>query len=205
MNDADFEKLLRETAADYRTPPPVPLDGLWATIEREAFGHRAKARRGSPVSWGVRAASLAAAAALGLMIGRITAPAPPIGETPADQRASASVPNDPLHAATTEYLGETAALISALPGQVAGPDQRFLAQARELLSTTRLLLDSPALTDPDLAGLLEDLELVLAQIARLPAASGAEEEVDLITETLEFRDVLARLRSVTVTSTLTSS
>lgn len=205
MNDAEFDKLMRETAAEYRTPPPVSFDDLWPAIERGAFDSGVRDRRGVLRSWVLRAVPLAAAAALGLVIGRFTAPAPVLVDAPAEPGVVVQAANDPLRAATTEYLGETAALLSALPGQAAGPDRLFLTQARELLSMTRLLLDSPDGIDPDLAGLLEDLELVLVQVARLPAASGAEEEVDLITETLEFRDVLARLESATITITLTSS
>ncbi len=56
------------------------------------------------------------------------------------------------------------------------------------------MLDSPAARDVRLKGLLEDLELVLAQIAQLPA-SGDREGVQLITQGLEQRSVLLRLRT----------
>ena len=103
----------------------------------------------------------------------------------------------PYEVATRRYLGQTAALLLALPLTVpaGGADARFAAQAQELLSTTRLLLDSPAAADPTMRGLLEDLELVLAQIARLRSTQG-EAELDFITSTLEQRDVLPRLGSV---------
>ena len=45
--------------------------------------------------------------------------------------------------------------------------------ARSLLGTNRLLLDSPVATDPRMRQLLEDLELVLAQIAQLSAEGRA--------------------------------
>ena len=208
MNDDAFEKLLHEVAATYRSPPPAPLDDLWGRVEREGFDGRSRAM---PTRWLRRWVPLAAAAALGIVAGRLTAPGGVtddpgfLTEMPSgEQRASDAALPDPLQTVATEYLGETAVLLTALPGQVAGPDQRFLTQARELLSTTRLLLDSPGVTDPELSGLLEDLELVLAQIARLPAA-GSEEEVDLITETMEFRDVLARVRAAAISPTLTRS
>src|SRR4030095_11354752 len=71
-------------------------------------------------------------------------------------------------------------------------------RAGELLSTTRLLLDSPAAaSDPRLKNLLEDLELVLAQLARLPAEHG-KTELNLIREALVQRDVVPRLRSAVV-------
>ena len=73
-----------------------------------------------------------------------------------------------------------------------------MSQATDLLSTTRLLLDSPAAaSDARLKQLLEDLELVLAQLSRLPAEHGGA-EIDLITEALERRDVVPRLRSAVV-------
>src|SRR6266702_5415720 len=60
--------------------------------------------------------------------------------------------------------------------------------------TTRLMLDSPAANDARLKSLLEDLELLLAQIAQLPA-SGDREDVQLINQGLEQRSVLLRLRT----------
>ncbi|PYO76359.1 MAG: hypothetical protein DMD67_08800, partial [Gemmatimonadetes bacterium] len=67
-------------------------------------------------------------------------------------------------------------------------------QARDLLATTRLMLDSPAAKDVRLRGLLEDLECLLAQIAQLPAGADRE-DVQLISQGLEQRSVLLRLRT----------
>src|SRR2546430_14549140 len=74
------------------------------------------------------------------------------------------------------------------------PAAQFSRQARDLLATTRLMLDSPAAKDARLKGLLEDLELVLAQIAQLPA-SGDREDVQSINQGLDQRSVLLRLRT----------
>src|SRR2546426_3260519 len=56
------------------------------------------------------------------------------------------------------------------------------------LTTTRLMLDSPAARDPRLKSLLEDLELVLAQIAQL-SSRGEREDVQLINQGLDQRSV----------------
>jgi hypothetical protein len=72
------------------------------------------------------------------------------------------------------------------------------ATARQLLVRNRLLLDSPAAQDPRMRRLLEDLELMLAQIAQLPAEDRPE-DTELITDGLEAGDVLTRLRSATST------
>jgi hypothetical protein len=88
---------------------------------------------------------------------------------------------EPYRQATTEYLGQTVALLASLPAAARDgqPDARFVTQAGELLSTTRLLLDSPAAaSDPRLKNLLEDLELVLAQLSRLPAEHGDRAQSD---------------------------
>jgi hypothetical protein len=118
------------------------------------------------------------------------------GADPIASRVTFDARGNAFEATTSRYLEQTSALLVALPAQLqAGrADQRFVAQAGELLSTTRLLLDSHAAAGTDVRRLLEDLELVLAQIARLPAKRGAE-ELDLITRALEERDVVPRLRS----------
>ncbi|MEJ7809303.1 MAG: hypothetical protein WKG32_02700 [Gemmatimonadaceae bacterium] len=165
-------------------------------------------------SWMRTVAGLAAGLLLGLGIGRYSArgvagphavadasraAARVSGRTPAADRlviARAVASSGPYTVATTEYLGQTAALLLALPEELrtGRADRQFIAQAGDLLSTTRLLIDSPASADPELHSLLSDLELVLAQIARLRATRGSA-ELDLITGTLEGRDVILRLRS----------
>ena len=80
-------------------------------------------------------------------------------------------------------------------------DGRLSTWARQLLQDTRLLLDSPAGTDPRRRQLLEDLELVLAQITRLGAAGGAGPSAPATGEraaidgTLQRGQVLSRLRN----------
>lgn len=64
--------------------------------------------------------------------------------------------------------------------------------ARELLAETRLLLDWSAEEDPRLRTLLQELELVLAQIVRL---DGGTAERDWVVDAMERRSVLPRLRS----------
>jgi hypothetical protein len=67
--------------------------------------------------------------------------------------------------------------------------------SRDVLSSTRLLLDSPAARDPRLRQLLTDLELVLAQIVQLSGAPLQAGERELIERALRDRDLLPRLRS----------
>ena len=68
-----------------------------------------------------------------------------------------------------------------------------VSAAKQLLGTNRLLLDSRAGADPRTRQLLEDLELVLAQITQM-RATGDTSDVKLITEGMDQGDVLARRR-----------
>ena len=104
----------------------------------------------------------------------------------------------PVNTVATELLGQTAELLTAIPvnGDDPSSDRRFAQQAGELLVTTRLLLDARgAQNDPSLRVLLEDLELVLAQIARLHAGETRTER-ELITEALAQQDLVPRIRII---------
>jgi hypothetical protein len=102
---------------------------------------------------------------------------------------------------TSHYLGQAAALLISLPAKEATgkTDAGFAGKAAELLVTTRLLMDSPAARDPKLRSLLEDLELVLVQIARLRGERN-KGDLDLIHQAVEQGDVLSRLNSAVVTN-----
>jgi hypothetical protein len=200
MKDHDHDDLMREAARTYHVPPEPPLEEMWQHIEARRAGTAVRTK------WYRTAIALAASLALGVGLGRYVVPAAQDATLVSDvteasdsaaPATEAFVPGIPYEVATRRYLGQTAALLIALPAAVrpGGADARFTAQAQELLSTTRLLLDSPAAADSTMRGLLEDLELVLAQIARLRSTQG-EAELDFITSTLEQRDVLPRLGSV---------
>ena len=79
-------------------------------------------------------------------------------------------------------------------------DATFANKAADLLVTTRLLIDSPAASqDPKLHSLLEDLELVLVQIAR-PHGEKNKGDLDLIHQAVEQGDVISRLNSAAATN-----
>ncbi|HEV2643309.1 MAG TPA: hypothetical protein VGT98_11400, partial [Candidatus Elarobacter sp.] len=99
----------------------------------------------------------------------------------------------------SRYLAQTAALLASLPQDKgsAASDSAVATRAGELLTQTHLLLDSQAGSDPTLHKLLEDLELVLAQVARLRATpNGAD--LQLIRQALTVHDVLPRVYDATV-------
>ena len=98
--------------------------------------------------------------------------------------------------ATQRHLENAEALLTsyALEGRDPKMDAQFAGWAKGLLSNTRLLLDSPAGDDPRRAKLLQDLELVLAQIVQLsPNAAATERE--LIQGSIQNGHVMTRLRT----------
>jgi hypothetical protein len=87
----------------------------------------------------------------------------------------------------------TAFRASARRGEV---DKQIADWARELLSTTRMLEASPVNEDPTMKRLLDDLDLVLMQIAQYTTRGTVNsEELDLIEESINKRGVIAKLRS----------
>ena len=95
------------------------------------------------------------------------------------------------------HLSEAEALLTSFRARTTA-DQQMDAQlgvwARQLLSNTRLLLDSPVANDPQRRPLLQDLELILVQIVQL-SPGAAPQDRDLIEKTLQQEHVLTRLRT----------
>jgi len=197
MNEPDIERGLAQLKETWRVAGPPPLDRMWEAIEPTAFTAPAR----TPSRWLRTLLPLAAMLVIGFGLGRF-AQAP--GRTPADGLvetgltavpAAASSEARPFVGVATNYLERVTALLLTLAGESSRgqPVEYKASQARDLLATTRLLMDSPDPIEPQLRVLLEDLELVLAQIARLPARPEAP-DVYLIDQALDQREVIPRLR-----------
>ncbi|MFI5233656.1 MAG: hypothetical protein ACHQSE_14205 [Gemmatimonadales bacterium] len=196
MDDNKLDELLADAVRSYRPPPAAPLDAIWDRVEAEAFAPRISRR--SP-GWMTFGGAIAATLLFGVLIGRATATRGTVAapsEASAPAHLASTAPANPYQRTTQEFLGRTAALLVALPSKErpGANDGKLAGQAQQLLGTTRLLLDSPVGRDQRMKDLLEDLELVLAQVARLqPQRPG--ESITLINEALEERDVVPRIRS----------
>jgi hypothetical protein len=197
---------IRAALREYNNPPELraaDFDAMWPVIETAAFGQARQAADGGLAPVGLRRSrmlqllSLAATLVIGIGIGRFAVP-PRVPAAPRAQvAASDSVSlSEPYQSTTSRYLGQAVALLVSLPADVRDgrANEPYMGRAHDLLLTTRLLLDSPASADPRFRTLLEDLELVLAQVVRLQSADSSE-ELELIRQALEQRDVLPRLRS----------
>jgi hypothetical protein len=218
--DDGLDDRLRELAAEYNQPPETPRDAMWqrivaqraekadttANTEGERAPHVLPLRPGRPrrlfrpLTW---AAGIAAILVLGIGIGRLTLTGFRPGATAPSPRSVAVVPAavprvnaEAYRLVTTEYLSQSEAFLTLFRASVRSPGKEQLASAtaRQLLATNRLLLDSPAADDAKTRLLLQDLELVLAEIAQLSPASRSR-DLDLITQGLEQGGVLSRLRT----------
>ena len=213
-HDDQLPESLRAAARDYNNPPELSgadLDAMWSAIEDDAFPRRfaspsveLEGRQPRSENRWLSARNLlplAAVLLIGVAIGRFGLPRKPqaassnVAMRPGAIGDSVAVP-EAYQSTTSQYLGKTAALLVSLPSEVQSgrADDRFLGRAHDLLLTTRLLLDSPAAANPRFRELLEDLELVLAQVVRLQADQ-SRPDLDLIRQALDQRDVLPRLRS----------
>lgn len=195
MNEQDIERGLAELKRTWRAAGEPPLDQMWERIEERAFAVPVKVAARAP--WTRTLLPLAAMLLLGFGIGQLSPRmfrAPGAAPDSAMTALAAADDSRPFVGVATDYLEQVTALLVTVVGTSRGqPVAYSTSQARDLLATTRLLMDAPKPLDPKLRVLLEDLELVLAQIARLPARPDAP-DVYLIDQALDQRDVIPRLR-----------
>jgi hypothetical protein len=195
MKDEQFEKLMKDAAETYNRPPAPPLDQMWASIESESFGTKLPTRRrinltGNP--W----LRMAAVLVLGVVIGRestVFTKSTPAASAPTTVVAQDEA--DKYELTTDSYLVQTASLLVQLPKQLQSgrTDSAFADRANRSLAQLRLLMDSPAASNPRLRSLFEDLELVLVQVVQMPKG-GSATDATLIRQAMQQRDVMPRLR-----------
>jgi len=216
MNDMLDDRLddqLHDAARGYNPPPETPREEMWAVIRAKRAGGQPESRPDGRINelrlssvppsarpsvrflrWPV---GIAALLAIGIGLGRLSAPRP---KAAAPSAVAAVIPprvsEVAYQVATTEHLGQSEAFLTLFRASVSRSGNEELASvtARQLLATNRLLLDSPAASDGRTRLLLQDLELVLAQIAQL-SPRPTSPDLDLITNGLEDSGVMSRLRT----------
>ena len=207
MQDEEFDNWLRTEARSYNEPPAPDVEGMWAEIEKQHFDKPSTTIASiTPLRapwYNTGWMRVAAALVIGVGLGRISlspaSPAPTGANTVATAEAVAGstvlqpVLNSPE---ANKYMGETIALLASIQSQTgtSAQDKQLVSGAADLLNTTRFLLDSPNQNNPNVRGLLEDLELVLAQIVQL-SNKGTAGDVEMIHQAMEQRDVMPRLRT----------
>jgi hypothetical protein len=205
MNDEHLDQLIESVRDSYRVAPEPQLDVMWAAVDAELSGTPTRwqlVRRST--RWGIVGLAAAATLVVGVGLGRwsATSAKPDVLASAPTTRGghAASEVGEPLQRETSNYLGATEVLLRDLQDSTASGT--YANQASTLLVTTRLLLDSPAASDRRLKDLLEDLEMVLAQIATLRGQDTAPRnaaDLQMIRSALANRDLVPRLRTAVVT------
>jgi hypothetical protein len=179
--------------ADLTAPPPAPRAAMWDKIAAQWDAARGPATVAMPPArrnvW-VAVARAAAVLAIGIALGRATVARTPGARTriePSGARATARPAA--LTGMLARHLSDAEVLLAEFRAESAAAPE-VAARAADLLETTRLLLDAPAARDPNLHAVLEDLELVLVQLARVQAN---RDDVGFVRDTIEQRDLLGRL------------
>jgi hypothetical protein len=199
MNDDQLNRLLDDAARNWRVPVDPPLDDIWRSVEDEAF--RPVMRRSRP-GWSIVGVAAAVALVIGAFGGSYVTRrgiVPPVTNPVTGLngvRVAMTPANDPNQRAMSELIGSTAVLLASLPADSGAKklDPQISVEGARLLTTTRMLLDSPLGSDSRLRNLLQDLELVLAQVARLEPRH-RNSEMQFIQTALDEHDLVPRLRS----------
>jgi hypothetical protein len=198
MSEDQLDKII-DTAADHYNVPPVnpPFEQMWTAIESEAFGRQITPATGKKTFSLVNNPWLrmAAVLVLGVAIGRFTTGQTPTIGDPGPTTAEADVNVEASYEMSAErYLGQVVSLVAGLPKQLQSGriDSAYATRASESLATLRLLMDSPAASNPRLRALFEDLELVLVQVVLMPE-EGSRTDARMIRQAMQERDVMPRL------------
>jgi hypothetical protein len=195
--DPKFEAWLKDVArTTYHAPRTTPREEMWARIAAERQQRAGRVIEIRP--WMRWALAAAAVLALGIGIGRWTAHQS-TGTSTVTPVAAVNDSSRELayQVAASQYLTRAEVFLTSFRADRkpnAADAARFASQARDLLNTTQLMLDSPAADDPAVRALLEDLELVLVQISQL-GSRGEAQETDLIRQGMNRTNVLPKLRS----------
>jgi hypothetical protein len=118
-------------------------------------------------------------------------------EPRAQDEQQPAVPNLAYHLVVLQHLVGSEAMITAFrtAAHRGEMDAQLASWSRELLSTTRLLEASAATQDPTMKRLLEDLDLVIAQIVQyVTHGTNNSEDLDLIEQSITTRGVITKLR-----------
>ena len=200
---------ISEMARTHNPPPEVPRDRMWAKIDAARAERRGvlqpdfTPRR--PVFRVLRlAAAVAAVLVVGIFIGRFTQqPAVktvidpvPVAVQP-DTGGNPRVKRDVYALAARDLFSRADYLLTDFKVRSCGKDNLSEVPdwAGGMLVQTRLLMDTPAADDIEMKNLLEELELVLAQILGLSKENCAR-DMAWIRKGLNERATIDRLRTV---------
>lgn len=198
MSEERFEAWLKKNADEYHRPPgDIPREEMWEAIASARASRSViptQRHRISLTRYAI-AASLLIGAGIGLgywMRGPVVGSAVLITSS---TDPDSVVRNTTYEAASVAHLSAVESMLTSF--RTTPPNAHDVALrrlARDLLVTTRLLMDSPAAEDAVRRQLLEDLEYVLAQIVLLDPNAPAEDRA-VVDRAIAREQVLTRIRS----------
>lgn len=202
-----WARIRQQRAAAAAAPEPVHMA---PAVARPAPTRTARRWTSTPML--VRITAIAATLLVGVAIGRYGVPmtgalvsgsptSPSSMQQSAAAAAASAQANAPVVIAMEEHLARTVALLTTVRDENpnARPGADVSGWARDLLGTTRLLIDEPSLRDARTRRLLQDLELVLAQIIQAGGTT-APEARRAPSETMRETNLLPRVRAVVTAS-----
>jgi hypothetical protein len=207
MDDKELNKMARS----HNPPPEVPRDRMWEKIDAARSDRRGVLEpdftpRRSPAFRIIRIASgVAAILVLGVFIGRMSEQQPvPVPVPVAVRQVETSDPDikkDIYRLAARDLFSRADYLLTDFKVRSCGKDDlsEVPAWAGGMLVQTRLLMDTDVAEDIEMKILLDELELVLAQIVGLSRDNCAS-DMAWIRQGLQERDTIDRLRTVSAGS-----
>jgi len=191
----------------YHTPGDPPREEIWRDLEARLFPGAKPKSRVWTAPWVPMLAAASLVLLLGVGLGRWSVPngvvtegEPAVVVSPPGATGTRS--NAGVRFATARHLNDAEALLDFLAADAGTGrvDPDLARWGSGLLTQTRLLLDSRVSDDPGVRGVLEDLEILLSQIAFL-GDSGFDNdrlksELDLIAQGVSDGGVRRRIRSV---------
>jgi hypothetical protein len=207
MDDKELEKMART----HNPPPEVPRDRMWEKIDAARSDRRGVVQpdftpRRSPAFRILRmAAGVAAILVLGVFIGRMSeqqpAPVPVPVAVHEVQTTDSEIKKDIYRLAARDLFSRADFLLTDFKVRSCGKDDlsEVPAWAGGMLVQTRLLMDTDVAEDVQMKNLLDELELVLAQIVGLSRDNCAG-DMAWIRQGLQERDTIDRLRTVSAGS-----
>ena len=214
MMDPNNDKDREEMARVHNPPPEIPRDRMWAKIDAARARTRGvlqpdfTPRRGPVFRIMRMAAAVAAVLVIGIFIGRLTESpevAPVVDRAPVAGREApptgSDLRRDVYAMAARDLFGRADFLLTDFKVRSCGKDDLSEVPdwAGGMLVQTRLLMDTPAADDVEMKNLLEELELVLAQIVGLSKDNCAR-DMAWIRQGLRERSTIDRLRTVSARS-----
>jgi len=207
------DKELNRMARSHNSPPEVPRDRMWEKINAARSGRRGVLEpdftpRRSPAFSIIRiAAGVAAILVLGIFIGRMTeqqpGPTPDAGPVAVNEAEAIDpgIKKDIYRLAARDLFSRADFLLTDFKVRSCGKDDlsEVPAWAGGMLVQTRLLMDTDVAEDIEMKSLLDELELVLAQIVGLSRDNCAS-DMAWIRQGLQERDTIDRLRTVSAGS-----